>query len=333
MIEEHNKIDTEVVILMATYNGERYIKKQLQSLLNQSFRNWKLVIRDDGSDDNTVFIINECIKGESRVIFTQNNTSKRGSCSNFSYLFSWIQGRISFKYLMFSDQDDIWLPNKIFQSITALKNLEAYSKGPNMVYGKLTIIDNNDVALETTLAIRKKPSFGSTLSQNTIFGCTIMMNRQLFSLISSIPDDAENHDYWVSLVATAYDCVHYMDNDIIFYRQHDRNVTGGLKMRTLRSRYLRYFSKAKENRERIERKISMLKKFLQTYPEMPQKSKDVLSGYLYSFYQSKYLFFFYCLRHGIYNKGIVQAITSLIFPLMNYSQIRQTVDNNNKFIL
>lgn len=110
-----------VDILMATYNGEKYISEQLESIIGQDFKDWKLFIRDDGSKDNTIHIIDNYMKKfPDKIELIDNYNRNLGVKLNFGELMK----RSKNQYCMFSDQDDVWLPNKISITLNKMKELE-----------------------------------------------------------------------------------------------------------------------------------------------------------------------------------------------------------------
>ena len=112
----------KIDILMATYNGGKYVEEQLKSIISQSYENWNLVIRDDGSSDNTLKILNEYSKNDKRIHIISDNKGNLGLVKNFEELMK----RSTEEYIMFSDQDDVWVDNKI--NILLQKMLEIEKK-------------------------------------------------------------------------------------------------------------------------------------------------------------------------------------------------------------
>src|SRR4051812_26160593 len=109
-----------ITILMATYNGERYLEQQLDSLLNQTYTHWEMLIRDDGSTDGTLRIIERYKNKHANISYIVNQTDKKGACLNFAALFASVVKDDKVKYVMFCDQDDIWKPQKIEMSVVAM---------------------------------------------------------------------------------------------------------------------------------------------------------------------------------------------------------------------
>ena len=107
---------SDVCILMATYNGEKYIYEQLQSIINQDYENWKLFIGDDNSTDDTGLIINSVAGKEDRIEIVDFKAKGGGQLNNFRMLLQYVKN-MNFHYIMFSDQDDIWYVNKVSDSL------------------------------------------------------------------------------------------------------------------------------------------------------------------------------------------------------------------------
>jgi len=144
----HNAHD--VAIIMATYNGEKYISDQIKSIQNQTFRDWTLYIRDDGSKDDTVKIINALSDADKRIKIIQDENGNIGFNRNFYELLS----KTSEEYVFFSDQDDKWLPQKLERILVAIKSSEGPDKGPTLVHCDCSVAD-------AELAIKKKRFIGS----------------------------------------------------------------------------------------------------------------------------------------------------------------------------
>ena len=128
-----------LAILMATYNGEEFIREQINSILNQTYKNWKLIIHDDGSTDNTVDIIKEYTKKyPNKIILIEDNIKCNGAKENFSHLIKIAYKNFNFDYILFSDQDDIWLPNKIEVSLSKIQEMEnKFGKNSHQKYSKI----------------------------------------------------------------------------------------------------------------------------------------------------------------------------------------------------
>jgi glycosyltransferase involved in cell wall biosynthesis len=220
-----------VDILMATYNGEKYLKDQIDSILNQTYTDWKLYIRDDGSNDNTLNIINEYIeKYRSKIILIKDDKSGLGAKLNFGELLKYSTS----EYCMFSDQDDIWLEDKIKLTLEEMKRVEANNNLPILVHTDLKVVDNNiniisDSFFKYQNISPKHNKLNNLLVLNTVTGCTIMMNKQLVELCREVPKECILHDWWIALVASGLGIVSTLYKPTILYRQHGDNCAGAIE--------------------------------------------------------------------------------------------------------
>ena len=223
-----------IEILLATYNAEKYLSSQLDSIIGQSFKNWKIIIRDDNSEDSTVEIINNFRKKYPEKILIINDTKQNlGVCGNFSELLK----NSHSDYVMFCDQDDIWLKYKIEITFQKMKDMENKfgSKCPILVHTDLVVVDKNLKKISNSfwkfshLNPETQKKIQRLLIQNFVTGCTIMINRELKNISPIVPDDAFCHDSWLALVACAFGKIKSVPIPTVLYRQHQKNVFGGKK--------------------------------------------------------------------------------------------------------
>ncbi|MDU3338237.1 glycosyltransferase family 2 protein [Paraclostridium bifermentans] len=219
-----------VDVLMATYNGEDYIEEQIESILNQSYTKWKLYIRDDGSTDNTLQIIEKfSIKYPEKIFLVKDDKKGLGAKGNFKELMRYSSN----DYCMFSDQDDIWLKDKIEKSFEKIKSLEELYgiDTPILVHTDLRVVDENKKIINNSfwkyqnlnpnnIQLRK------LLVENIVTGCTMIINKPLLNLSKNIPKESVMHDSWIALVASAKGKVYSLDEQTILYRQHSKNEVG-----------------------------------------------------------------------------------------------------------
>ena len=219
--------DEKVDILLATYNGEKYLEELINSIVNQTYSNWYLIIRDDGSNDNTINIITDyCEKYPDKITIVKDSYKNLGVIKNFSALINYSQS----KYIMFSDQDDIWLPNKIELSINKIKSYD--NTYPLLIHTDLKVVDENLNIISDSFWKYKNINpkdglqLGNSLCQNSVTGCTVIINKALKELITSIPEQVIMHDWWISIVALIFGKVYYITETTILYRQHSNNTLG-----------------------------------------------------------------------------------------------------------
>jgi len=213
--------ESKVQVLLSTYNGEKYLEEQLNSLLAQDYPNVEILIRDDGSSDDTLAIL-EKYAGHYpnvKVIYGKN----LGVIQSFFELL-----RLSLpeaEYIAFCDQDDVWEKDKISR---AVRFLEQYSADVPLLYcSRVTLVDENLSIIRRSQIPKRGPSFENALVQDIATGCTIVINRISRELLmKEIPKIALMHDWWMYLVVSAFGNVVYDVEPRILYRQHSSNVTG-----------------------------------------------------------------------------------------------------------
>lgn len=211
-----------IAILMATYNGQKYLKQQIESVINQTYENIKIFISDDGSNDSTLDIIKGFQKKDDRIYLEYSEHS--GACGNFKKL---LNNHKDFKYIMFCDQDDVWETTKIEKTYEKMINCEKENPElPILVYCKKLFVDEELKKLNYEEK-NYQDDLKTLLCQPHIYGCTMMMNRYLIERVE-IPNYATMHDHWISLVAAREGKIVRLEEELIYYRQHSNNVTGGL---------------------------------------------------------------------------------------------------------
>lgn len=222
----------KVLILMATYNGEEYIDEQLQSIFRQNFKNWKLLIHDDGSIDGTIGIILKYIESyKNKIQLIDDGLKFRSAKDNFSHLINIAKNMKEFNYIMFADQDDVWLENKIEITLERMLDEEQDTKQtPVLVHTNLEVVRSDKSIISRSFTEYNqinplKNELNFLLVHNTITGCTVMVNRPLLELYIN-NTDAIMHDYWLGLLAASFGKISYINYSTIKYRQHSSNEYG-----------------------------------------------------------------------------------------------------------
>jgi len=221
----------KILILMATYNGERFIQDQLESIAGQIHRNWELWVRDDGSTDNTLSIVREFAAihpGQVRIV--EDNGKGLGPCQNFGRLMEIAVKESDAEFIALSDQDDVWVPEKLQIELEKICSLDSGKAA--LVFGDLEIVD---AALKSV-----HPSFWKheglkpenalrplcLLQRNVVTGCTVLFNRKLLEFATPIPKEVPIHDWWLALHASIFGQIAYIDRPLVKYRQHGANSIG-----------------------------------------------------------------------------------------------------------
>lgn len=213
-----------VVVMMSTYNGGLYLREQMDSLFSQEGVDLLILIRDDGSDDNTLAIIKDYQRknpGKIEMIEGDNIGWKKSFFALMQYAHANYGNRSG--YFAFCDQDDIWLPKKLSRAVSCLSQSSSSVK---LYFSNLSLYrDGKNIGLVRNGMIT--PSYKNCLLRNYAAGCTIVMNKGLLDLLAGdIPKIDIAHDHWVYIVGVLMGKVYVDDESYIFYRQHSANQIG-----------------------------------------------------------------------------------------------------------
>lgn len=221
-----------VHIMLGTYNGEKYIKEQIDSIIQQTYKEWKLYISDDSQDNGTIQIIKEyLVKFPEKMVLLDKRDRTDGAKGNFSYLF---ENMGTADYYLFCDQDDVWNTEKLKYLVKIMDNMN--NDNPRLLYHNIEVVDEELKSICTSfteytgLTLRENNSFRQLLVYNCIPGCSIIINRTLKELVNLIPQECAMHDWWVVLAARCFNSEIIYDKKILgLYRQHRNNEIGALK--------------------------------------------------------------------------------------------------------
>ncbi|WP_313700495.1 glycosyltransferase [Pantoea sp.] len=216
-------INRNLAILLASRNGESFLAEQLASFADQSFSNWNLYISDDGSNDATITISEDFLKSfDGRGFVTSG--PQNGLCENFKFLIG--HAAISADYYAFSDQDDIWLPDKLQRAVDYLGQFPEHL--PSLYCSRTKLINEQGTPIGFSPLNEKKPSFQNALLQNIASGNTMVFNQAARNLFIKVIDQPMIiHDWTLYLIVTACGgSVFYDKTPGVLYRQHSHNVIG-----------------------------------------------------------------------------------------------------------
>ncbi len=290
-----------ISVAMATFNGEKFIKEQLESIFCQTIQPQEIIICDDCSSDRTIEIIESL---NNPLIKVYKNITKIGVVENFKKAVSLT---INGNFVALSDQDDVWFSHKLeilYNSIFDYKE----SKVPTIAYSDLILVDNNKGIINESFWNELNHhnhvhNFSTLLFGNFITGHTILMNSSMKKELELKPIDTILHDVWIAFIALGVGKAVKIDQPLAFYRQHDSNInynTKNLKPSKIKERLIKlsllfkknkylseefmiakqYFSLYKnrlsiENRNQIENFIAAEKKsYLSKYLLLKKVFKD-----------------------------------------------------------
>lgn len=205
-------------IVMATYNGERFLKEQIDSILFNLGESDELVISDDGSQDETIEIIEQFQQKDDRIKLLPSGTHK-GVVRNFENAIKNARG----KYIFLADQDDIWVEGKVEKVVTIFEN----NPDITCVLHDLIIIDENGQTIAPSFSRLRNVHLGfmRNICKNSYIGNAMAFRRTLLKYVLPIPSQVPMHDQWIGLLSEYYGRT-YLDPDPLgLYRRHDGNVT------------------------------------------------------------------------------------------------------------
>lgn len=333
-------------ILLATHNGEKYIAEQLDSVLNQSEQNFEILVRDDGSTDNTPKILEDYEnRFPEKIKIIKDDKNCGGAAQNFMELVNYANA----DYVMFSDQDDVWMPDKIGITLESIKKTEENlgKSMPVLAFTKYVPVDENLNEIKHGFArgrvknpakkpageraenhdekhteiyienhdgdIYKNLNLSRLLVQNYVSGCLIMMNKSLYTKLGKYDDSIIMHDWWAALAASALGKIVFSDNVTMLYRQHNDNTLGDVDTRSLSYIWRRLKNPdTKNSKYRYRRQAELLLSHFGN--ELPEKSKKTLCDFIAVFDEKSKLKRIKKLISGGYLKGnTVQKIGQIMY--------------------
>lgn len=226
----------KIEVLMAVYNGSAYIREQIDSILNQTYENWHLTISDDGSTDGTDLIADEYAAKYPEQITRVYSGVRFGNARDH---FMWLSENCTSRYMLYSDQDDVFNPEKMSRLMDAMQNAERQwgRDLPILVFSDQTVVDEKLNVIEPSLMRCQKQAFDSfdyhaLLIQNVVTGGTMMVNRPLCSLAVQCRSRERiiMHDWWMAATAARFGKVIYLDEPLSLYRQHGGNSVGAKRV-------------------------------------------------------------------------------------------------------
>ncbi len=304
-----------VDILLATYNGEKYLREQIDSLLGQTYRDIRVVIRDDGSKDQTLTIIQEYIDRYPEKVKLIKDQKKGGSSAkNFFLLCSYAES----EYAMFCDQDDFWLPTKVETTLKTMVDEEKRTGAdkPILIFSEYNVVDQDLKMIPVKESHNQVAGYKLTLSnllvQNYVTGCLAMVNRALYTRMGEYKETIQMHDWWAALIAVSMGSLIHIPEKTMLYRQHGNNVVGAVDVKSFSYRWNRIMDPKTKESKKVYR--NQAQTFLARYGEdLDEEKRKVLTDFLNIYRSPRKIVRVYRMLKGGYVKSDLVRILGQIW--------------------
>ena len=206
-----------ISVALAAYKGEKYIEEQIRSILPQLGHEDEIIVSDDKPGGATERIVKKIAGEDSRVVWIQGRS--KGVVANFVNAIRYCHG----DKIFLCDQDDVWLPDKV------KRVMEAFDEGADLVLHNAYITDKELNITEYSFFNKRGSKKGvvHNIMKNSYMGCCMAFDKKLLKYIMPMPKHIPMHDQWIGLMGEIYGKVKFIDMQLIYYRVHGENVTGG----------------------------------------------------------------------------------------------------------
>ena len=291
-------------VILCTYNGEKYLEKQIASIMEQDREDFCLLYSDDGSTDSTKAILQSLQERYGKKMLAFPRSMKSGSPAKhfLSILSALAKGEVdieNLEYIFLADQDDCWFPDKLSKTISVIKEEERKfgESLPILCHTDCTLVNaKGELLAKSYRSYQKLPSasyrFSRLLLQNHVTGASVGINKALLQYCKEIPAEVKMHDHWLALLANCFGEIQYLPYTSYAYRQHGENVLGAKKAsvleecgerlsasrsgkeKAIRASYQALFAQGRELKRLFGEKIPKEKKrVLEAFLSLEEKSR------------------------------------------------------------
>lgn len=316
MKEAENRMHADVLIILATFNGGQYLPDQLASIERQTFASWRLLVSDDGSSDETLNELRLFRSKHPERVELLDLPPSGSARSNFLRL---LRAAPQSRYVALCDQDDVWIDEKLELLVASCEKLErdVGTEMPCLVFSDLAVVDRDLKPIGKSFlgAIASNPariSFGSTLVENSIPGCSMLFNHSLsreFGRYKGELEEVRMHDWWLALIAFSMGAVSFVPERLVLYRQHANNSAGSVK----RHGFIFAFRKLLSGRGELSANVDQAKLFYKAHGStLPHDKYAQVAAFSRLGEMGKLSRMATCLRLGILKQTIGRRIYQLI---------------------
>lgn len=262
-------------ILLATYNGEKYVGELLDSIKGQSVTDWQILAFDDGSEDGTVDILKRFAKeNPGKLVLNENVLSSGSAKANFALLFQ-RASFLDYEYVLPADQDDVWLPDKLYKLSRIMDKAEKrFGKDvPILVHSDMMVVNDELEEISPSFfeysGLNKHARIYELIVQNCVTGCACIINNALLKGVSNelLDDNVIMHDHWLALYASVFGRVLFTNNVTALYRQHSKNSVGAKGVKNLPRLVKRFFNERSSYKADLKATKDQCKSFVMAYGE------------------------------------------------------------------
>ena len=305
----------KVLILMACYNGENYVRQMIASLLAQDYDNMQIIASDDHSSDETMHILQEMAAAHPDRLTCYQPPRRCGSAQkHFMHL---LQTFHDAPYVMFCDQDDVWHTDKVSKTLALMRSIEE-GDTPCLVHTDLRVVDQDLKELSPSFCHHSgldgnRLALNQLLVQNVVTGCTMLMNRSLAELAcrSADCDAMMMHDWYIAMLAACCGKVAFLDEATIDYRQHGGNAVGAKNVRSAGFLWKRLRSGTM--RTAIRRAIVQAQMFAQIYDDvLTAEQKELIRAFIQTGEVGMIRRGQIYIRYGLLKKGVTRVAAQFL---------------------
>ena len=307
-----------VCVLLSTFNGELYLEEQLSSLANQTYSEFDVIARDDGSSDDTISIL------QSAGIEVVNGDKNIGPQRSFTALINLALERNKYDFFLFCDQDDIWAPNKIEILLKGIHNASP-KHTPTLIFSDLIVVDADNKPISKSFLKHqklnpKRTQLNQLLMQNVVTGCSCLFNKELAILAKRMTDDVLMHDWGVAIIASLFGKIVFCEDALVRYRQHSNNTLGAKKHTV--SAYLPLLKKILNGAHQpLKHNIIQAKFFLNTYGKEINNDKfKILNAFISLTNANRFYFLRKLLEFGFFKSSYSRNLVLFASTLFNHKK-------------
>lgn len=307
-------MNKKISVLLATYNSEKYIREQIESLFAQSYNNISITVSDDNSTDSTMEILNEYALKHENFFIIKSSEPLKSAQANFWFL---LKNAPEADYYMFCDHDDLWKKEKIEKTLKKMQDIEN-PQMPALVHSDLSVVDEKLNVISPSMfsmqKLSKIQSLENTLIQNNVTGCTVMINNALRNLATK-KQTVENmlmHDWFLAILCLATGTVGFVDEPLILYRQHGNNEVGA-KDAGKASYVMKRAIQSKKNKESIKNTFRQADDIVKIYGNQLGENYFVINEYAENLYRNKIKRLCSAFKYRFWKNTLLRKIGQIIF--------------------